>query len=134
MGGEHGRAESVRMEKVGRCEEREKGRRTEKQRGRPIPMPTIPMLFGLFKSDRMSARACSRKKVRTHSTKAQLHQNAQTGKHAAGEGIPCFSGSVDYTIYDRHEGDEVEGDSGCDGGTDEAETEGSGAPYYVGGR
>jgi len=133
LSGEYDRAESVGMEKVRDAKKGGERRRTEKQRGRSIPKPTIPMPFDLFENDPMSARTCLRKKVRTHTTKAQLHQNAQTGKHAAGKGAPCFSGRVEYTVYDRHKGDEVEGDGGCNGGTDEAETEGSGTPYCFGG-
>ena len=112
-----------------------KGRKGDAQRsseGDQFPSPPFRCCLA-YSSDFMSARACSKKKIRTHTTKPQLHQNAQTGKHAAGEGIPCFSGRVEYTVYDRHKGDEVEGDGGCDGGTDEAKTEGSGTPYCVGG-
>jgi len=87
------------------------------------------MLFGLFKDE--CADMFEKEKVRTHSAKTQLDQNAQTSKHAAGEGIPSFSGREEYTIYDRHKGDEVEGDGGCDGGTDETETDGAGTPYCV---
>ena len=109
---------------------------TEKPQEPLIPKPTILKPFDLFKRIQIESHILLTERVRsiTNSTESQLNQNAQSFEHTTGKRTPCGLRNKENPITDGHDRNQVERDGRGYRCTYEAQTDRTGAPYYVTGR